>query len=57
MIFVTHDVDEAVLLGQKAVILEDGIIKTDTHNCLIQRPGSGQIFKYRQEILKTIMGD
>ena len=27
VIFVTHDVDEAVLLGQKAVILEDGIIK------------------------------
>ncbi|MGI5858538.1 MAG: ABC transporter ATP-binding protein [Tepidanaerobacteraceae bacterium] len=59
VIFVTHDVDEAVLLGQKAVILEDGIIKKQIP---IELPyprdqAQDKFFKYRQEILKTIMGD
>lgn len=59
VIFVTHDVDEAILLGQKVVILERGKVK---HQIPIQLPyprrrDSEKFFKYRQEILRAIMGD
>ena len=59
VIFVTHDVDEAVLLGQKAVILEDGSIKKQIPIELPypRDPAADKFFRYRQEMLKTIIGD
>ena len=59
VIFVTHDVDEAVLLGQKVVILEEGSIKKQIQIELPypRNPATKKFFKYRQEILETIMGD
>jgi len=57
VVFVTHDVDEAVLLGQKVVILEDGSIKKELPIELTypRNPAADGFFKYRQEILNTIM--
>lgn len=59
VIFVTHDVDEAVLLGQQVIILEKGHIKKQLSIKLPypRNPVSDKFFKYRQEILQTIMGD
>jgi len=59
VIFVTHDVDEAILLGQKVVILERGKVKKQIHVDLPypRRRDSEKFFKYRQEILKAIIGD
>jgi len=59
VIFVTHDVDEAVLLGQNVVILEKGMVKKQIE---VDLPyprfrDSEKFFKYRQEILKAIMGN
>jgi len=57
VIFVTHDVDEAVLLGQKVVVLEEGKIISQVP---IDMPYprdtlSKQFFEYRENILKKIM--
>jgi len=59
VIFVTHDVDEAVLLGQRVVILEEGRIKKEIPIDLPypRVPTTDKFFRYRQEILRTIMGD
>lgn len=59
VIFVTHDVDEAMLLGQKVVILEKGSIKKQIPIELPypRDPSADKFFRYRQEILRTIMGD
>ncbi len=59
VIFVTHDVDEAILLGQQVVILEKGSVKKQIAIKLSypRRPDSERFFKYRQEILRTIMGN
>ncbi|MCG1012226.1 MAG: ABC transporter ATP-binding protein [Thermoanaerobacteraceae bacterium] len=59
VIFVTHDVDEAILLGQKVVILEKGSVKKQIPIDLPypRSPESERFFKYRQEILRTIMGN
>lgn len=57
VIFVTHDVDEAVILGQKTVILAEGSIKKQIPIELPypRKTDTEVFFNYRQEILKTIM--
>ena len=59
VVFVTHDVDEAVLLGEKVVILDKGSIKRELPIELSypRNPSKEMFFKYRQEILNTILGD
>ena len=59
VIFVTHDVDEALLLGQKVVILEKGSIKKQIPIDLPypRHPDSEIFFKYRQAILREILGN
>lgn len=59
VVFVTHDVDEAILLGQQVVIMDKGRIKKQLAIGLPypRRPDSEKFFKYRQEILGAIMGE
>lgn len=59
VIFVTHDVDEAILLGQKVIVLEKGRVKTQMHIELSypRSPESDKFFKYRQQILREILGN
>jgi sulfonate transport system ATP-binding protein len=56
VVFVTHDVDEAVLLGQRAVILAEGSIKKQLPIELPypRDPGDERFYKYRREILEAI---
>lgn len=59
VVFVTHDVDEAILLGQQVVIMDKGRIKKQLAIGLPypRRPDSERFFKYRQKILGAIMGE
>ncbi|MBP2626661.1 MAG: transporter [Firmicutes bacterium] len=57
IIFVTHDVDEAIFLGQKVVIIENGRI---SRQVLVNLPypreiASHAFFQLREDVMATIM--
>ncbi|GAB6182089.1 ABC transporter ATP-binding protein [Desulfotomaculum defluvii] len=58
IIFVTHDVDEAVFLGQRVVIFDGGSIIEDVPVPLDypRDPLSQNFFQIREQILRTITG-
>ena len=57
IIFVTHDVDEAVFLGQKVVIIEAGFIRRQVPvNLPYPRDMASHVFfQLRQDLMATIM--
>ena len=58
ILFVTHDVDEAVLLGQKILIMEEGRL-IDEFEVPLPYPrdtSSREFFKIRETILRAIIG-
>jgi len=57
IIFVTHDVDEAIYLGQKIVVLDQGrVVKELAVDMPYPRQtSSGDFFKLREEILSLIL--
>ncbi len=59
IVFVTHDVDEAVFLGQRVVILEGGKILEDVAVSLSYPRNSLQpeFFQIREKILTVVMGE
>lgn len=59
IIFVTHDVDEAIFLGQKIIILDGGQVNHEVNVPLsYPRNMSCQVFfELRENIIKTIMTD
>jgi len=58
ILFVTHDVDEAVFLGQKVVIIEDGRISRQVPVNLSypREMASHAFFQLREDIMANIMG-
>lgn len=58
ILFVTHDVDEAVFLGQRVVILEGGTILEEVAVPLgyPRNPLSQEFFQIREKILAVVMG-
>jgi sulfonate transport system ATP-binding protein len=59
ILFVTHDVDEAVFLGQKVVIIEAGRISREVPVKLpyLRDMASHAFFRLREDIIATIMHD
>ncbi|ABO50102.1 ABC transporter related protein [Desulforamulus reducens MI-1] len=59
IIFVTHDVDEAVFLGQRVVIFEGGKIVEDVPVSLNypRNPLSPDFFQIRERILGVVLGE
>jgi len=58
-VLVTHDVTEAVMLGDRVVLIEDGIIKLEV-DVPIERPrrrGSPQVAALEQRILRHLFTD
>lgn len=59
IVFVTHDVDEAVYLGQRVLVMDSGTIKADIPVCLDYPRStlSEEFFSKRETILSSIVGD
>ncbi|HEY3423377.1 MAG TPA: ABC transporter ATP-binding protein [Negativicutes bacterium] len=59
ILFVTHDVDEAVFLGEKVVIIEAGRISREVPVNLpyLRDMASHAFFRLREDIIATIMHD
>ena len=57
IIFVTHDVDEAVLLGQRIVVMENGSKVCDFNNDLSfpRDPLAPPFLRIREKIIRTIL--
>jgi sulfonate transport system ATP-binding protein len=58
-VLVTHDVTEAIMLGDRVVLIEDGIIKLDV-DVPVERPrrrGSPQVATLEQRILRHLFAD
>ncbi len=55
IIFVTHDVEEAIYLGQKVVIMDKGSLKdiVDVNMGYFRDTSSSQFLNYRKHILNT----
>jgi sulfonate transport system ATP-binding protein len=59
VIFVTHDVDEAVFLCQRVIILDSGSMLDDVAVPLNypRNPLSQEFFQIREKILALVMGE
>ncbi len=58
-VLVTHDVTEAIMLGDRVVLIEDGIIKLEI-DVPLERPrrrGSPQVAALEQRILRHLFSD
>jgi sulfonate transport system ATP-binding protein len=58
-VLVTHDVTEAVMLGDRVVLIEDGIVKLEV-DVPIARPrrrGSPQVAALEERILRHLFAD
>ncbi|MFW5619395.1 MAG: ABC transporter ATP-binding protein, partial [Campylobacter hyointestinalis] len=56
VIFVTHDIDEALFLGDKIVVLHNGKIIKQLKNPKFQ-PNSAKYFEIKAEIFRLISGE
>ncbi|MCI6989786.1 MAG: ABC transporter ATP-binding protein [Campylobacter sp.] len=56
VIFVTHDIDEAVILSDKIVVLKDGKIVLETQNPKLT-PYSQNAIEFRSKLLRTMVGE
>lgn len=57
ILFVTHDVDEAVLLGQRVIVMSDGQILTEFPVQLAypRQTSDNEFFNIRSQVLQAIM--
>lgn len=58
ILFVTHDVEEALILGQKIIVMEDGMVKAsmDVGMEYPRNPSSVEFIKLKKRILSSIFG-
>ena len=58
-VLVTHDVTEALMLGDRVVLIEDGIVKLEVEVPLPRprRRGSPQIAALEERILRNLFAD
>ena len=64
VVFVTHDMSEALLLGDRIGFLEDGrFARVDTPSALLRNPGNDQVAKFlraprrQAETIEELMGE
>jgi ABC-type molybdate transport system ATPase subunit len=54
-IYVTHDIEEALMIADRIVILKEGTVKSEYSNCLDAFPGAyGAPNSLRQKIISEI---
>ncbi len=54
IVFITHDLDEAIIIGDRIIIMKDGaIIQTGTAEDILMRPATDYVAKFVEDMDKT----